>query len=137
MNKKSGTAGSPVSPADPDAAAEADQADPGEVEKIKAEQRKTQTGKYGKVKVKPYKPPGPTDPEDEKEKKTSWIEIGMVYETNGDPVPGLSYEITLPDGETVASGTLDEKGFARVEGFEPGSCKVSFPDLDKEAWEDA
>jgi hypothetical protein len=137
MNKKSGTAGSAVSPADPKAAEEADVADPGEVEKIKAEQRKTQTGKYGTVKVKPYKPPAPTETEAEKEKKKSWIEIEMVYETNGESVPGLSYEITLPDGETVASGTLDEKGFARVEGFEPGSCKISFPDLDKEAWEDA
>ena len=25
----------------------------------------------------------------------------------------------------------------RVEGFEPGDCKITFPDLDKDAWEDA
>jgi len=31
----------------------------------------------------------------------------------------------------------DENGVGRVEGFDPGSCQVSFPDLDKEAWEDA
>ena len=33
--------------------------------------------------------------------------------------------------------TLDEKGLARVEGIDKGMCKVSFPDLDKEAWEEA
>jgi hypothetical protein len=32
------------------------------------------------------------------------------------------------------SGTLDENGFARVEGIDPGQCKVTFPDLDKDAW---
>jgi hypothetical protein len=40
----------------------------------------------------------------------------------------------LPDGQTLAEGTLDEKGFARVEGVDPGSCKVTFPNLDKSAW---
>ena len=41
--------------------------------------------------------------------------------------------MTLPDG-TVAGGTLDEKGLARLEGIEPGSCKITFPNLDEEAW---
>ena len=52
------------------------------------------------------------------------------------PVSGERYIITLPD-ETAAGGTLDEKGFARVDGIEPGTCKITFPDLDKEAWEPA
>jgi hypothetical protein len=47
----------------------------------------------------------------------------------------MKYRITLPDGETVAEGTLDDKGFARVDGIEPGTCKITFPDLDKDAWE--
>lgn len=127
---KTGKAGSPVSPADPNAAEEADQADPGEVEKIKAEQRKTQTGKYGSVQIKPHKPP---ETEEEEAKKKSWIEIKLVDE-EGEPVPGERYKVTLPDGQTVAEGTLDEKGFARVEGFEPGNCQVTFPDLDKDSW---
>src|SRR5205807_1326774 len=113
---KSGSAGSAVSPTDPAEAQEADQADPGKVEEIKAEQRQTQTGKYGSVKGKPLKAP---ETEEEKEKKKSWIEIKLLDEDN-EPVPGERYQITLPDGETVAEGTLDEKGFARVEGFEPG-----------------
>ncbi len=130
---KDGAAGSAVSPADPKAAEEADQADPGEVEKIKAEQRQTKKGKYGSEKVKPHKPP-PT--KEEKEKKQSWIEIEMVDEEQ-QPLPGMKYKIILPDGESLAEGTLDDKGFARVDGFESGTCKVSFPDLDQEAWEKA
>ena len=126
MNPKSGSAGSPVSPADPDAAEEADVADPGQVEEIKVEQRQAKSGKYGSVQTKPHKP---------EEEKTSWIEIEMVDEDDK-PVVGQAYSIELPDG-SVASGTLDEKGFARVEHIESGTCKIGFPDLDQEAWEKA
>jgi type VI secretion system secreted protein VgrG len=127
---KSGSAGSAVTPADPDVALEADVADPGEVEAIKAEQIQKKTGKYGQT---PTKPHSPTD--GDKKKKTSWIEIEMVDE-DGKPVAGEAYRITLPDGETTAEGTLDDKGFARVETIDPGSCKITFPNLDKSAWEE-
>jgi|SRR5260370_20047471 type VI secretion system secreted protein VgrG len=126
---KSGNAGSAVKPADPAAALEADQADPGEVEKIKAEQLQTQSGKYGSTPVTPHKPP---QTKEEKKKKKSWIEIKLV-DLEGLPVPGEKYKITLPD-DSVAEGTLNEKGFARVEGFDPGSCKVTFPTRDKTTW---
>ena len=43
-------------------------------------------------------------------------------------------EITLPDGK-VAQGTLDNEGFAHIGGIDPGTCQITFPDLDKEAWE--
>ncbi len=77
------------------------------------------------------------EPEEEEEKeKKSWIEIELVDEENN-PVPGEKYKVILPDGKTVAEGTLDEKGFARVEGIDPGSCKITFPNLDKDAWEKA
>jgi hypothetical protein len=82
--------------------------------------------------VKPHKPPQTAE---EKERKTAWIEIELVDEDDK-PVPGERFSIELPDG-TTAAGTLDEKGFARVEGFEPGSCKVTFPGLDQDAWEKA
>ncbi|WP_022665693.1 hypothetical protein [Desulfospira joergensenii] len=123
MAKKSGKAGSAVSPGAPDKAEDADIADPGKMAKIKAEQVEKKQGKYGKEETKPHKP----------EEEKSWIEIEMVGEDDK-PIPGEKYKITLPD-DTVAQGTLDEKGFARIEGVEPGTCKVSFPDLDKEAWE--
>lgn len=129
MNPKDGTAGSPVAPAAPEVAADADVADPGEVAKIKAEQTEKKEGKYGAEQVKPHKPT-----EEDKEKK-SWIEIELVDEEDN-PVPGEKYKITLPDG-SVAQGTLDQNGFARVEGIDPGTCQITFPDLDKDAWERA
>ncbi len=66
------------------------------------------------------------DPTNEQNrKKTSWIEIELVDE-EGNPVSGEPYRVTLADGITVADGTLDEKGFARVDHIDPGTCKVSF-----------
>ena len=41
--------------------------------------------------------------------------------------------ITLPGG-VVKTGTLDENGSVRVEEIPAGTCKVSFPDLDQDAW---
>ncbi len=76
------------------------------------------------------------EPTDEEEKKKSWIEIELVDEEDN-PVPGERYRITLPDGKTLAEGRLDDKGFARVDGIDPGTCQITFPDLDKEAWEPA
>lgn len=65
-----------------------------------------------------------------KEEKKSWVEIKLVDEKNK-PVPGEAYKITLPDGKVLATGTLDENGFARVDGIDPGNCKVTFPNMDK------
>lgn len=124
---KSGNAPSAVSPANPKEACEADNAKPGEMTEAKARQKDSDDGSDA------HKAP---KSQEEREKKKSWIEIAMVDE-KGKPVTGMPYKITLPDGETVAQGTLDEKGLARVDGIEPGSCKITFPTLDKEAWEKA
>ena len=83
--------------------------------------------------VKPHKPS--SESQQEQQQKKSWIEIELVDEAN-EPVPGEVYEITLPDG-TTTKGTLDGKGLARVDGIDPGTCKVTFPNLDKEAWKKA
>lgn len=66
------------------------------------------------------------------EKKKSWIAIKLVDENNM-CIPGEAYRITLPDG-TKIEGELDEKGYAKVSGIDPGTCQVTFPELDKEAW---
>ena len=132
MTKKDGKAGTAVAPAEPKAPEEADSADPGEVAEVKARQREQKAGKYGSQKSKPFKPP---TKEEIKEKKLVWIEIEMVDEA-GEPVAGEKYKIELSDG-TVSEGTLGSDGKARLDGIEPGSCKVSFPDLDSEAWEKA
>lgn len=73
--------------------------------------------------------------EDEKEEKT-WIEIELVDEADN-PVPGEKYQVTLPDGKTLATGTTDSKGLAKITGIDPGDCRITFPDLDKDAWEKA
>ena len=124
---KSGTAGSAVSPADPAAATDADDAVAGGVDQAQANAITAKAGAFDSVKTKPYK---------KDVKKKSWIEIKLIDEQNN-PVPGEPYSITLSDGETVASGTLDEKGFARVDGIDPGSCQITFPERDKEAWSKA
>ncbi len=63
-----------------------------------------------------------------------WIEIELVYEDNGEPVPGEEYAIVLPDGAEVR-GLLNERGWARVNFIsDPGNCEISFPKLDKSRW---
>ena len=114
----SGQAGSAVAPAAPTEAEEADTANPGEI---------CEPPEGGVQDMEAYTP----DPA-----KTSWIEIELVDEEEN-PVPGEWYRITLPDGQTVAEGTLDDKGFARVDRIDPGICQITFPNLDQDAWEDA
>jgi type VI secretion system secreted protein VgrG len=63
----------------------------------------------------------------------TWIELELVDEADK-PVPGEPYEVELPNGK-IASGTTGADGVARVTGVEPGSCKIRFPRLDKDAWE--
>jgi hypothetical protein len=70
----------------------------------------------------------------EPEKKKTWIEI-MLVDMEGKPVSGVRYRITAPTGE-ITEGTLNEFGQAGVYQIDPGNCKVTFPELDAEAWED-
>jgi len=69
------------------------------------------------------------------EEKTSFVEVQMVGADNK-PVAGVAYHLELPDG-TIKTGVTDENGKVRYDGIEPGECKVSFPELDKDAWEPA
>ena len=63
-----------------------------------------------------------------------FIELELLDEED-QPVAGEPYEITLPDGSTLASGTTDEKGRARVDNIDPGQCQIRFPRIDKSALE--
>lgn len=88
------------------------------------------------VQPKPQKaipPPKIAPAKKEEPKKKTWIEI-MLVDMEGKPVPGVRYRITLPSGE-ITEGTLNEFGQAGVYQIDPGNCKVTFPDLDKDAWE--
>jgi type VI secretion system secreted protein VgrG len=126
---KSGSPGTVVAPAEPEVAEEADNSKPGEVEEVKGPEGKPQPGKSSSAAAKPFKPP---QTQKEKEKKKSWIAIKMLDE-EGKPVPGEKYRVKLPDG-SVQEGTLGADGTARVEGFEPGSCEVTFSELDEGSW---
>ncbi|OPZ09559.1 MAG: Phage-related baseplate assembly protein [candidate division BRC1 bacterium ADurb.BinA292] len=71
-------------------------------------------------------------PKDKLEKK-SWIEIRLV-DAKGKPVPGEAYELETSDGKTLV-GTLDGKGRVRIEGIEPGTCMVCFPNRAPDEWQ--
>jgi type VI secretion system secreted protein VgrG len=135
----SGSAGSPVSPLSPTDPAQADKADPGAVTSAPSASAATPASMSLATIAPVVKSPAsnaPThDPNSEENKnKTHWIEIELLDEA-GKPVTGEPYKITLPDGSTVADGTLDDKGRARVNNIDPGTCKVTFPNLDQESWE--
>jgi hypothetical protein len=66
-----------------------------------------------------------------KEVKT-WIEIELIDDLKR-PVPNEPYRITLPDG-TTREGNLDNKGFAHLDGLDPGTCIVTFPNIHGKEW---
>ncbi len=79
------------------------------------------------------KRPLPHKPEEE---PAHWIEVRLVDEADK-PVVGEMWEVLLPNGR-IARGVTNKEGVGRVSGIKPGgSCKVSFPRLDKGAWEEA
>jgi hypothetical protein len=63
----------------------------------------------------------------------TWIEFRLV-DMEGNPIPGKQYLVKLPDGSTQ-QGALDQAGRTRLEGIQPGTCTISFTELDMEAWE--
>jgi len=74
----------------------------------------------------------PEEPPDPKGK--TWLELTLRNEYEPfDPVPFARYRVTLPDG-SVREGKLNEEGWARIEGVDPGTCQVTFLDLDAREW---
>jgi uncharacterized Zn-binding protein involved in type VI secretion len=64
--------------------------------------------------------------------KKVWVEIELL-DQDGKPVPNEPYRIELPDS-TPTEGSTDDRGRARVDGIDPGNCKISFPSLDQRSW---
>jgi hypothetical protein len=63
-----------------------------------------------------------------------WVEIEMVGEDDK-PIPFTQFKLTPPSGNNI-KGYLDQNGWARVDGLTGGgACQISFPDLDKDAWD--
>jgi len=65
--------------------------------------------------------------------ETHFIEIELV-DDDGNPVANEAYVVELPDG-TQKTGRTDGGGRAKISGVDPGTAKVSFPDLDKSAYQ--
>jgi type VI secretion system secreted protein VgrG len=135
-----GSPGSLVSPLCPTAPAAADQAVPGAntpapgAHESPTAKMTLQTIAPAKDQRKKYSAAtgGPTHDPNQNQDKTHWIEIELLDEA-GNPVTGEPYRVTLPDGST-ADGTTDDKGRARIEHIDAGSCQVTFPNLDQDAW---
>jgi hypothetical protein len=69
-----------------------------------------------------------------KEPALTWIAIRLVDDDDPPkPVPLRNYKVTLPDG-SERQGTLDANGYAMLEGVDPGSCEISFTDVDASDW---
>ena len=131
LSDSPGSLVAPLPPLDP---IEADNADPGAVASAQSGSQST-PGHMSPLGLSPLRrSDAPTHNPNQNRDKKHWIEIELVDE-DGNAVPGEPYRITLPDGTTVADGTLNEKGWARVDHIDPGTCQVTFPNLDKDAWE--
>ena len=63
----------------------------------------------------------------------TWIEVRLL-DMEGNPVPGKKCRIKTSTGQ-VKESALDKDGKMRFDGIDPGSCTISFPELDMEAWE--
>ena len=64
--------------------------------------------------------------------KPDWIGISLVS-PDGKPIAGEPFVVELADGKSVF-GKLDNLGKVRIEGVDPGSCKVTFPERDAAEW---
>jgi type VI secretion system secreted protein VgrG len=134
INSPGSTAGmanmlSPCMPEKPDEAELPINADPGS----DAPTYKNQRANIPKRKLPSYTNPWHKPDSPKNKDKKHWIEI-QLFDEDGNPVPYEKYRITLPDGQTLAEGTLNEEGWARVDHIDPGTCKVTFPELDEEVW---
>ena len=127
-----GTAASMVSPAQVLTAAVADNASSGEM-------GRHQVGKHSPLaELRGTQAPGMSthDPDSEQNKdKRHYIEVQFSDE-HGQPVAGETVALELPDGSTY-TGSTDEKGLLKVSGLDAGNCKIRFPNLDSNAWEEA
>jgi phage protein D len=73
-----------------------------------------------------------SQPKPKPQAQADWIEMKLVGE-DGKPIANERYRIKLPDGK-VYEGYLGADGKLRIEGIDRGTCELSFPDLDHDAW---
>jgi hypothetical protein len=66
-------------------------------------------------------PPGPTPAP---RKKLTWIEIRVVADATGEPIPWVRMRVTLPTGDKDYH-TTDKDGLIRIDDIEPGTCDAN------------
>ncbi len=64
----------------------------------------------------------------------TFIEIALV-DSAGKPVPDEPFSVEVPGGLTI-SGSLNSAGKSKLEGIDPGTCKIRFPNLDAKEWQE-
>jgi hypothetical protein len=62
----------------------------------------------------------------------TWIEFQLL-DNDDRPIPNERYKVKLTDG-SIKDGHLGADGSVRFSGIDPGSCEISFPDLDTKDW---
>lgn len=76
----------------------------------------------------------PSKVEPPKKDEKTFVAVQLLSdEPEPKPVPFKRYRIILPD-ESVREGQLDQYGRALITGIDPGTCKVSFPEIDAADW---
>ena len=65
----------------------------------------------------------------DKQHEPTWIDIHLT-DDEGHPVPEARYRVELADSSRI-EGKLDKEGKAHIEGIDPGSCHVTFPDMEE------
>ncbi|HEY8211708.1 MAG TPA: carboxypeptidase-like regulatory domain-containing protein [Myxococcaceae bacterium] len=76
--------------------------------------------------------PPPPPMQEEATEKLDFIALEMKDE-DGEPMAYARYVVELPDGGK-REGRLNANGYARIDGVNPGQCKVTFPDYDESSW---
>ncbi len=130
-SKKDGSAGSIIAPVAPAEAMNALDDKPGGITKASLKGEPPPKITTAKISAPDFKP-STAEEAKSKEVKLTWIEIELLDKT-GAPVAGVPYEVKMKDG-TVARGTLNEMGMARVEDVEEGTCDVTFPEYAPSSW---
>ena len=124
--------GNLVPPLEPEEAEIADNADPGS----KSPTYRNQRANIPHPKVPSFTKPSHKKKSSKNKDKKSFIALKVIDE-QGNPVTGQRYRVTLTDGTTIDEGTTDDQGFAKVSNIDPGNCKITFPNLDRDAWTEA
>lgn len=122
---------SPVTPANPESPGAPGDGQTGQASSASGSPTTPTNPQGSQQQVEPYRPPSSQTPE-EQARRTAWIEVELKDEADK-PVVGEPCEIIFSDNVRW-TGTLDQNGFARVEGVAPGAAQIRFPSRDRSAW---